>query len=233
MLAAVNELDWTEARSVLQGPAGLIRLKQALQDHLSDLHPSTQSSPSPLKLRINIDSRGCITVTSTSLPPLPLSSLGFSHFPPALSRLPPSIDHPTADRGWRIFISPVPVAPSPFTRHKTTERAVYDEARSLIPKSRHRELSNNVMCEILIVNNNGEIMEGSITTPYFWRQGRWVTPPALAGGNIGTTRRFALEAGLCVEETVMRHSIAEGEALWLSNGARGWGWGVLEMLKED
>lgn len=74
-------------------------------------------------------------------------------------------------------------------------------------------------------------MEGSITTPYFWRRGRWVTPPASAGGNIGTTRRFALEAGICVEETVMRQNVAEGEAIWLSNGARGWGWGQIENLE--
>lgn len=78
--------------------------------------------------------------------------------------------------------------------------------------------------EVLIINYDDEIMEGSITTPYFWRGRRWVTPPASAGGNVGITRRYALDAGLCVEETIMKNSIVDGEAIWLSNGARGWGW---------
>lgn len=80
------------------------------------------------------------------------------------------------------------------------------------------------------MNQDDEVMEGSITTPYFRRGGRWVTPPAAAGGHVGTTRRYALEAGLCVEETVERESIRLGESIWLSNGARGWGWGVVSCL---
>ncbi len=83
------------------------------------------------------------------------------------------------------------------------------------------------------MNHENEVMEGSITTPYFWRRGRWVTPPESAGGNIGTTRRYALEAELCVEETVRKDSVADGEAIWLSNGARGWGWGKVEMLGQQ
>lgn len=50
---------------------------------------------------------------------------------------------------------------------------------------------------------------------------------------MGTTRRYALEAGLCVEETVTEESITDGEAIWLSNGARGWGWGEIEKLGEN
>ncbi|CAL8577652.1 Aminodeoxychorismate lyase [Xanthoria parietina] len=229
MLAAVDELGWIEARGFLEGPSGVVRLNQVLQDHLVNSHNSAQVSQ-PLKLRIAVNSRGHTSVTSISLPSLPLSSLLFSHFPPTLSRLPPSIDHPNSDRSWRVFISPTPVSPSLFTRHKTTERAVYDEARSHIPTTPQSDLPDNVLSEILVANHRGEVMEGSITTPYFWRRGRWVTPPASAGGNTGTTRRFALEAGSCVEETVMRQSVAEGEAIWLSNGARGWGWGEIEKL---
>ncbi|KAL8784425.1 MAG: hypothetical protein Q9213_003948 [Squamulea squamosa] len=232
MLAAADELGWMEARNVLEGRSGDIQLKQVLQAHLTDSYSSAQLSY-PLKLRVTINLEGYYSVTSTALPFLPLSTLAFSHFPPVLSQLPPSIDHATFDRSWRIFISPIPVSPSLFTRHKTTERAVYDKARSLIPVTRRRELPHDISSEILIVNRYGEVMEGSITTPYFWRRGRWVTPPTSAGGNIGTTRRFALETGLCVEETVMEESIAGGEAIWLSNGGRGWGWGEIEKLQVD
>ena len=37
MLAAVHELGWTQARSFLDGQSGLVRLKQALQDHLTNI----------------------------------------------------------------------------------------------------------------------------------------------------------------------------------------------------
>lgn len=73
-------------------------------------------------------------------------------------------------------------------------------------------------------------MEGSITTPYFLRGERWVTPIASQGGNLGTTRRWALETGLCVEAHVARTSVHLGEVVWLSNGVRGWGWGKVEEL---
>lgn len=50
---------------------------------------------------------------------------------------------------------------------------------------------------------------------------------------MGTTRRYALDVGLCVEELVMKNSISDGEAIWVSNGARGWGWGKIEMSRSD
>lgn len=45
---------------------------------------------------------------------------------------------------------------------------------------------------------------------------------------MGTTRRWALERGLCVEGRVDRGSVRWGEVVWLSNGVRGWGWGRVE-----
>lgn len=86
------------------------------------------------------------------------------------------------------------------------------------------------MDEILLVNQNGDIMEGSITTPYFWRGEKWFTPSERSGGNIGTTRRWALESGLCVEGKIRRENVEVGEGVWLSNGARGWGFGRIEDL---
>ncbi len=82
------------------------------------------------------------------------------------------------------------------------------------------------------MNRNGEIMEGSITTPYFLRAREWITPSAQCGGNLGTTRRYALEAGLCKESIIMRESIQAGEKVVLSNGVRGFGWGYVEALED-
>lgn len=72
-------------------------------------------------------------------------------------------------------------------------------------------------------------MEGTLTTPYFFRDGRWITPAEECGGNRGTTRRWALDAGLCEEGVLRRESVREGEVVWLSNGVRGFGWGVVEL----
>lgn len=72
-------------------------------------------------------------------------------------------------------------------------------------------------------------MEGTLTTPYFFREGRWITPAEGCGGNRGTTRRWALDAGLCEEGVLRRESVREGEVVWLSNGVRGFGWGIVEL----
>lgn len=151
-------------------------------------------------------------------------------FPTCLPSLPPPSDHPCANPAWRIYISPNKTEPSPTTRHKTTERAPYDEARALIPKAMPLRFPTDIISEILIVNTNDEIMEGSICTPYFRRNNTWVTPPTSAGGNIGTTRRLALRMGLCSEAKVPRASVQVGETLWLSNGVRGFGWGRIVQL---
>lgn len=47
---------------------------------------------------------------------------------------------------------------------------------------------------------------------------------------MGTTRRYALEQGLCEEGIVMKDSIKVGEKVVLSNGVRGFGWGIVEDL---
>ena len=57
-----------------------------------------------------------------------------------------------------------------------------------------------------------------------------MTPPASSGGNLGTTRRYALMSGLCQEAPIPKDSMRIGEAIWLSNGARGWGWGRIEEI---
>lgn len=83
-----------------------------------------------------------------------------------------------------------------------------------------------------MVDRSGHIMEGSITTPYFSREKLWITPHAAYGGNIGTTRAYALNEGLCQEGDVRKDGVQVGERVVLSNGVRGFGWGVVEELEE-
>ena len=70
-------------------------------------------------------------------------------------------------------------------------------------------------------------MEGSITTPYFWRNERWITPATECGGNQGTTRQWALDTKLAVAGIVLMTEIRTGEIILLSNGVRGFGFGKI------
>ena len=129
---------------------------------------------------------------------------------------------------WRVYVDKEPMEPSGFTKHKTTAREGYTAARA-----RAGITSPQDHAEVLVVNPDGEVMEGSITTPYFWRPsaagggGEWVTPPLSCGGNAGTTRRYALAQGFCSERVVSAAELVDGEGCWISNGVRGFMRGVV------
>ena len=99
----------------------------------------------------------------------------------------------------------------------------------MLPKNE----SGDLLFEVLLVNEKGEIMEGSFTTPYFNQGGTWNTPAENSGGNLGVTRRWAISNGRCKESLITSHSVKIGscsDSIVLSNGVRGFGWGRLEFL---
>ncbi len=79
--------------------------------------------------------------------------------------------------------------------------------------------------------SRGEIMEGSITTPYFSREEGWVTPSESCGGHLGVTRRWALMRSLVKEDIILANDLKAGEIVVLSNGVRGFGWGKIEAFE--
>lgn len=222
MLAASQAFGWHKANVSLEGLDGKLKLNDAVQACVAkDLNPQALLNKS-WKLRVLMDREGKLTVSASEVPDVSMAYL----LPKDLSALRSS----TKETAWGVFISPKRTAPSPYTKHKTTCRTVYDEVRRDIPawaSSAQYTGSAGAMPEILLVNTQGNIMEASITTPYFFRNGRWVTPPTTSGGNIGTTRRWALESGLCVEEDVKVTEVQFGESIWLSNSVRGWGLGII------
>lgn len=128
-----------------------------------------------------------------------------------------------ASTPWRVFIDIAPTAPSGLTTHKTTARKDYAAARTRVGIASPQDTA-----EVLLVNPNGEIMEGSITTPYFRRredtgqnEPEWITPPLSSGGNAGTSRRYALVQGFCAEQIITARDLIDGEVCLLSNGVRG------------
>lgn len=168
-----------------------------------------------------LPSSGDINISVMETDAVPLSSL----FPTSLYSL---VDRsvPRSAPNFRVFVSSEPTKPSLFTKHKTSRRKHYDSLRAKLPSKK----DHAGFPEVLLFNCRNEIMEGSICTPYFLRDGHWITPDVRCGGNVGTTRRYALEHGLCKESIVMRDSVRVGEMVVLSNGVRGFGWGIVENL---
>lgn len=170
------------------------------------------------QLRILISHSGKITIEPSPTPPVPLSNL-----------FPTSLDAPATNtiQPWRIILDNQRTISTPYTRHKTIFRDPYTNARS-------RSGIPSFACpvEVILYSPSGEITEGSLTSVYFSRSGRWVTPPVKSGGNQGTTRRWALERGLCEEGVVRVEEVCDGEGVWVSNGVRGFIWGIVSLKRE-
>lgn len=176
---------------------------------------------------------------------------------------------------WKLRVDTQPTPSSPFTLLKTTEREVYDASRS---RALPANPASPVHREAILYNEVNEVTEGTLTSLYFFRGGRWVTPPVGvpeafktfpntpsstttpsmhddssprdqrdegelrapfagrwghsvrsakvgAGGQRGTSRRWALGKGYCMEEPIDVGTVEVGEGVWVSNGVRGFGWG--------
>lgn len=217
-------------RDRLINAASRFRWEKALQFLTQDLSHLVQlfdtfipDCTKPWRLRIVIDCNGTCNVEANPTSQIePLNLLPFQT--------------PPQSSVWRVYVDSQRLVPSVFTTHKTTAREDYNAARG-----RAGILSPQALEEVLVVNPDGQIMEGSITTPYFrrWRpsnQGsdgdpEWITPPLSSGGNAGTTRRYALDQGCCAEQVISAAELVEGEECWLSNGVRGFMRGVVVLQR--
>ncbi|KAJ5623997.1 hypothetical protein N7510_000306 [Penicillium lagena] len=208
LITAAQHFQWEKALAWLQ---------QDLRTLHQFLDASIPDPQKPWRLRIAVDDNGNGTVDVHPTAPIDPSNL-----------LIPSIDTAPESSVWRVYVDTQATTPSGLTTHKTTSRDAYNAARL-----RAGIKSPADTTEVLVVNPGGEIMEGSITTPYFRRRDigvsgpAWVTPPLDSGGNAGTTRRYALSQGFCVEQTISAAQLANGEECWLSNGVRGFIRGVV------
>ncbi|KAF7954290.1 hypothetical protein EAE96_005419 [Botrytis aclada] len=240
LLQAATHFSFLPAMNAITGVSGFQHLLSTLSSSID-----TQS-PTPLRIRIVLDPNGTLTIESNPVPPVPLSNLFPTRLPPPSSISPPLPttspltggpltlspsttlpSDPLPSTPWTIIPDPTPTTPTPYTSYKTTSRTPYNLARS-----RARIPTFTSPQEVLLISStspNGEIMEGSLTTPFFYRDGKWVTPSESSGGQIGTTRRWALEKGICKESTIPLTSLTEGEECWISNGVRGFTFGKIQL----
>ena len=98
-----------------------------------------------------------------------------------------------------------------FLYHKTTNRRVYEEGRSLCGAG-----------EVLLWNERGELTEASIGNLVVVSEGgRW-TPPRDCGLLAGTYRNLLLEQGEIEERVIRVDELERADELFLINSVRGW-----------
>ncbi|KAI4701039.1 hypothetical protein J4E89_010875 [Alternaria sp. Ai002NY15] len=286
MVEAAQHFDFFEVEKRLKdGKALHEELLKRVQDEIKKT-----GKDEAMKLRLLFDKAANLTVEFTPIPAVPLSTL----YPPSLDPPNPSNPHhlantkpftpspltggalhlgptdslpagdtsqPPSPPEWKIALDTAPTPSSPFTLLKTTKREMYDQ-------SRLRALPANpegpAYREVMLYNEVRELTEGTLTSLYLFRGGRWVTPPVGvpsgefsaktlkddgadegelrkpfagrwghstrsakvgAGGQRGTSRRWALGSGFCMEEPVGIETVSVGEGVWVSNGVRGFGFG--------
>ncbi|KAK3956971.1 aminotransferase [Pseudoneurospora amorphoporcata] len=225
ILRAATHFKWPAVVSLLSGDSGLETLSSFIFSSLSDEQLSR-----PNRIRVTVSEKGKLGITISPVPEVPSTYNLFPFSLPVPGTDVPVISLVGTATPFEVVVDNQESKKSAYTHFKTTKRQVYDEARK-----RHG-IALTDRKEVLLVSEEGEVMEGSIATPYFWRDGRWVTPPVRdeeggwgSGGNEGTTRRWALERGIAVEEVVLADSLVDGEECWLSNGGRGFYFGKVKL----
>lgn len=218
LLRAAIHWQWTKAIANLSGDKALSKLAQTAQEVCS------ASGKKPLRLRIIVDSSGDIQYQIFDTPELPLQNL----FPASLTPpgATPGANEPRVPPCLTLVVDDVAMPRSEFTHFKTTRRAIYEAARQRAGIGPHQ------LKEVLLVSPDGDngpvVIEGSTTTPYFWRSGGWVTPPVSpyfswhdgSGGQDGTSRRWALERFASLRYAELLLSLTWATA---STGAQGLG----------
>ena len=109
----------------------------------------------------------------------------------------------------RVAVVPLPVAGHDFRlRHKTSDRGFYDDARDASGAD-----------EVVFVDADGFLTEGSFTSLFVERGGRLVTPPCSRGLLPGVLRAELLATGEAVEGDITETDLAHG--FLLGNALRG------------
>ena len=121
---------------------------------------------------------------------------------------------PTPDR-WRVGIAPDLVdATDPLLRHKTTRRMLYDGTRAAMA-------AETGVDEVLFINRDGYVTEGSYTNLFVLRHGRLLTPALCHGLLPGTLRAALLDTGRAFEADLTLEDLGNGARIYFGNSVRG------------
>lgn len=123
----------------------------------------------------------------------------------------------------RVAVSPVRVDSGDCLRfHKTTRRELLDTAR----------LNRPDCDEVLLLNEHGQVTEGSYHSLVIRLDGKFVTPPLSCGLLPGVLREELLEQGTIAEQVLTPDDLERAEEMWLINSVRGWRSAILKKRSE-
>ncbi|MFN3387330.1 MAG: aminotransferase class IV, partial [Allosphingosinicella sp.] len=109
----------------------------------------------------------------------------------------------------RVALAPLPVDRDDFRlRHKTSDRGFYDAAREASGAD-----------EVVFVDPEGFVTEGSFTNVFVKRGGLLLTPPLARGLLPGVLRARLIEEGRAVERDLTQADMKEG--FFIGNAVRG------------
>lgn len=114
---------------------------------------------------------------------------------------------------WRISVSPVRLqSDDPWLRIKTTQRELYDSTRAALPEG---------VDEVIFLNENNNICEGTITNVFVERKDRLLTPPLHAGVLPGILRQDLIARGNAEEADLTTDDLKGRDVLYVGNALRG------------
>lgn len=112
----------------------------------------------------------------------------------------------------RCAVMPLPVVTGDWRlRHKTTDRAFYDDAR--------RAAQAVGADEALFIRDDGLLTEASYSCLFVERDGTLITPPLALGLLPGVLRRHLIDTGRAIEAELRLEDLDDG--FWLGNSVRG------------
>ena len=120
-----------------------------------------------------------------------------------------------ADAVWTLRIAATRLdSADPLIRHKTTRRAVYEAARA--------EFRPEEADEVLLLNERGEVCEGTITNLFVDMGEPLLVTPALGSGLLpGVLRGEMIDEGKAKEAVLTEVDLRAARALYVGNSLRG------------
>ena len=117
---------------------------------------------------------------------------------------------------WKVILSDVQAdSGDVFFQHKTTRREAYERA--------YQQAQKAGCDEALLLNERGEVTEGSRTNLFIQQGAALYTPPLTSGLLGGVYRRHLLETRADVQERVLYpDDLRTADALYLCNAVSGW-----------
>lgn len=103
---------------------------------------------------------------------------------------------------------------NPLLHHKTTARDFYSQALA-------RAQRDGPCFDVILVNERGELTEGSFTNLFVEKDGLLLTPPLSSGLLPGVLRAALIDSGKAREQVLRPEDLMTADAVYLGNSLRG------------